>query len=164
MSNRLVLELDICRDCGECKAVCSYTYHAGNDGVAWLRELATYELTCRRCAERSCVNACPRDALEEQEDGRLRRYNLRCIGCQSCSHACPFGNLVPAAFLFRDTMCDFCQGRNVDVPECVRTCPEHAITYEDVAGPTDDLHLVGDHLAVRCRAWVKQEPVEEKKR
>ena len=163
MAKRLVLQLDTCRDCGECKAACTYQYHVDNDGVAWLRELATYELTCRRCTERACVHACPREALEEQADGRLKRYNMRCIGCLSCSHACPFGNLVPAAFLFRDTMCDFCQDRGVDVPECVRTCPEHAITYEEVQEGDADLHPVGEHLAVRCRAWQKREPVEVKK-
>jgi len=157
MAHRIVIDLDKCRECEDCTAACSYLYHPGNNGVAWLRELAAYELTCRRCELRSCIEACRNDALEQLDDGMLKRHNLRCVGCQSCNVACPFGTLVPAAFLFRETMCDFCRDRGVDVPTCVTTCPDDAITYEEVSGG-DDLHVIGDFLAVRARKWMKKEP------
>ena len=64
MSKRLVIDLDVCRDCAECPASCSYPYHGPNNGVARLRELAAYELVCRKCEVRSCVQACPVNAVE----------------------------------------------------------------------------------------------------
>jgi len=162
MAKRIVIDLDKCMAWGdESRATCSYLYHPGNNGVAWLRELAAYEVICRQCEQRSCIEACPTEALEQLDNGMLKRHNLRCIGCQSCVVACPFGTLVPAAFLFRGTMCDFCQGRGVEVPTCAETCSDDAIVYEDVTeGP--DVHLIGDHLAVRARKWLKKEPVAVK--
>jgi Fe-S-cluster-containing hydrogenase component 2 len=156
MGKRIVIDLDACTACEECTAECSYLYHPGNVGVAWLREMAAYELTCRRCDEKPCVAACPNDALEQIEDGILKRHNLRCVGCQSCNMACPFGTLVPAEFLFRGAMCDFCRDRDVEIPDCVSSCPEHALTFEDPA-PLPEMHMVGEHLAVRARKWAKKE-------
>ena len=163
MAQRLVVSLDTCRDCAECTATCSYPYHGDNNGIARLRELAGYELSCRRCEERLCVQACPNEALEEQENGDLKRYNMRCTGCLSCSHACPFGNIIPAALQFRDTMCDFCAGRDGETPECVRTCPEKAITMEEVSEEAPGIHLLGERLAVRSKVWQKIEPAEKTK-
>jgi len=162
MSERLTINLDLCRDCGQCMASCSYPHHDPNDGVARLRELVAQELTCRRCEARSCVLACPKEALEEDAEGIVRRHNMRCTGCLSCSMACPFGTLIPAALQFRDSMCDLCAGRDGGLPECARTCPENAITVEQISGEQDDLHLLGRNLAVRSVVWSKTEPAESK--
>ena len=156
MDKRIIVDLDACTNCEECTAECGYLYHPDNVGVAWLREMAAYELTCRQCEQRSCVTACPNDAIEQLDDGMLKRHNLRCTGCQSCNLACPFGTLVPAAFLFRGAMCDFCQGKDIETPLCVSSCPEHAIAYETPA-PASEIHMVGDHLAVRARKWAKKD-------
>ena len=162
MTRRLTIDLDKCRDCGECTAQCSYPYHhPSNSGVARLRELAAQELACRRCEVRSCVLACPNEALEEDAGKVLRRYNMRCTGCLSCSVACPFGTLVPAALQFRDSACDFCAGRDGEAPACARTCPEKAITVADVSDDADT-HLVGENLAVRSRVWQKVESTKSK--
>jgi len=161
MSKRLVIDLDVCRDCGECTAGCSYPYHPDNNGVARLRELAAQELICRKCETRACVEACPNEALEERPDGVLVRHNMRCTGCLSCSIACPFGTIVPAALQFHDMMCDFCAGRVDGTPECVATCPLEAIAFEELPAEVPDLHLLGEHLAVRLTVWQKVEPVGE---
>ena len=162
MSKRLVIELDTCRECPECTATCSYPYHAPNDGIAKLLELAAHEVACRRCEARSCVDACPNEALEADEDGVLRRYNMRCTGCLSCSVACPFGNILPAALQFDDNASDFCAGRHDGVPDCVSTCPLAALAYEEDPAEAPDLHLVGDHLAVRAAVWQRMEPAAER--
>lgn len=158
MSKRLVIDLDVCRDCAECTAECTYPYHPDNNGVARLRELAAQELVCRRCEARSCVQACPNEALEEQEDGTLRRWNMRCTGCLSCSHACPFGTIVPAALQFRDSACDFCAGLEGKAPSCIASCPLHAVSLEELTERQEGLHLLGDNLAVRTTLWQKTEP------
>jgi Fe-S-cluster-containing dehydrogenase component len=131
-----------------------------NDGVARLREIAAFELTCRRCDVRSCATACPNDALEIQEDGCLKRYNMRCTGCLSCSHACPFGNIIPAALQFYDNHCDFCARGGVSEPLCVATCPYDAVRMEEVSADEENLHVVSEMLAVRSLVWTKEEPAE----
>jgi Fe-S-cluster-containing hydrogenase component 2 len=158
MSEKLVINLDLCRDCAVCTAACAYPYHPSNNGVARLRELAAQELVCRRCEARSCVEACPNEALEQQADGALRRWNMRCTGCLSCSHACPFGTIIPAATQFRDSACDFCAGLEGKVPACAATCPLHAISLEEAPADAPGLHLLGENLAVRTTIWQKTEP------
>ncbi|MFP4029249.1 MAG: 4Fe-4S dicluster domain-containing protein [Candidatus Brocadiia bacterium] len=163
MEQRLQINLDICRECEDCTATCGYPYHHPNNGVARLRELAAQELTCRQCEVQSCVLACPNDALEKDEDGILRRYNMRCTGCLSCSVACPFGTLIPAALEFRDSFCDACADRGEgELPECARTCPEDAIVIGSVDEDEENVHLLGENLAVRSLVWQKKEPAESK--
>lgn len=160
MSRRLVIDMDVCRDCAECTASCSYPHHPDNNGIARLRELVAQEFVCRQCELRSCVEACPQDALEKDTEGVLRRYNMRCTGCLSCSVACPFGTLIPAALQFRDSMCDYCAGRVNGAPECVESCPENAISFADV-GEEPELHLLGENLAARATVWQKTETAGE---
>jgi carbon-monoxide dehydrogenase iron sulfur subunit len=164
MSKKLVIRLDVCSECLTCTAKCSYPYHPGNDGVARLRELAAQELTCRRCERRSCVDACPSEALEARDDGFLRRHTLRCTACLSCAHACPFGNILPVAFQFRGSLCDFCASprRHAGLPECVRTCPLGALAFEEVPEEEPDAYRVGDSLVIRSKVWQKIEPVAKR--
>jgi len=157
MSSRLVVDLDKCRDCDECTAACTYPYHGDNNGIARLREVAAFEITCRRCDARLCVEACPTEALQEREGGVLKRHNMRCTGCLSCALACPFGNVIPAALQFRDMACDFCAGRDGGSPECVSSCPLEALTVEDVSDEGENVHVLSDDLAVRAKAWQKIE-------
>jgi len=55
----------------------------GPKGIKSIAELVTYALVCRRCEEPHCVNACPFEALEQQENtshynGRARhRYRVQ---------------------------------------------------------------------------------------
>lgn len=158
----MVIDLDVCRDCPRCVITCSYPHHqyGGNCGIAWLREVAQYELTCRRCEERACIEACPVEALEKLEDGRLVRHNMRCIGCESCAHACPFGTMAFAALLFKDVSCDLCQGRGIEVPTCVATCPYGALRYEEVTVGADPrlVQVEAPRFVVRTVRFQRIEP------
>jgi Fe-S-cluster-containing dehydrogenase component len=94
-SRLLYIDLDVCTsgDCGSCNLKCSYaSLEKNNNGIASVAELATMVLVCRKCEEAHCVAACPVEALERRdEEGKvLVRHNLRCVGCTSCSHACPY--------------------------------------------------------------------------
>jgi Fe-S-cluster-containing dehydrogenase component len=153
MAKRLFIDLEELRKSKDLQTKCSYFYHPDNDGTLTLRELATYAVICRQCELANCVEACPKEALEKQPDGILKRYNLRCISCKSCSIACPFGTILPELIPFYTAGCDYCIGRKieVDVPDCVRSGPEKAIDYRDVKeDPENGIYFVGDHLAVRA--------------
>ena len=152
MAKRLFIDLEELRK-NEIPVKCSYLYHPDNNGVLTLRELATYAVICRQCELANCIEACPKEALEKQENGVLKRYNLRCIGCKSCSIACPFGTILPELLPFYTAGCDFCLGRTpeVDVPDCVKSSPGNAIEYREVEeDPKNGIYFVGEHLAVRA--------------
>ena len=106
------------------------------------------------------MDACPVEALEEREDGRLVRHNMRCVGCQSCVHACPFGTIAFAALPFLDSGCDLCEGRIADAPTCVPTCPYGALKYEEVEVETDPLlyQVEEPRFVVRTVRFQRTEP------
>ncbi|MFW6180591.1 MAG: 4Fe-4S dicluster domain-containing protein, partial [Spirochaetota bacterium] len=112
---RLFVDLDLCAsgECESCVIRCSYFYHPVNNGILSVAELAAYYLVCRRCEEPHCVNACPVEALEQQDEKEklLIRHNMRCISCKSCSHACPYGTIYPENVPCLVHACDFCLDR-----------------------------------------------------
>jgi Fe-S-cluster-containing hydrogenase component 2 len=110
VAKRLFIDLNKCDGCDKCAVKCAYFYRsqAADHGVLALREMAAFALVCRRCEDPSCVAACKFEALERQGDGVLKRHNLRCVSCKSCSHACPFGTIYPETLPFYVSACDFC--------------------------------------------------------
>jgi Fe-S-cluster-containing dehydrogenase component len=160
---RLFINLDVCASgkCGRCEVQCSYFYHPGNNGIFSLAELATYALVCRRCEEPHCVNACPRDALEQQkEKGKLlMRHTMRCVSCKSCSHACPYGTIYPELVPLIAHNCDFCLDRRdqPSQPLCVATCSNGALSLKRAdAKLEDNTFLVGDNLIVHSTHWQRE--------
>ena len=157
---RLLIDLNTCDECETCTIDCGAFYRAKmiDHGVLSLREMATFLLMCRRCEDPSCVAACRFEALERQDDGVLKRYNLRCVSCKCCSHACPFGTIYPEALPFYVTQCDFCVATADQEPPCVPSCEKKAISFEEIGDKEEaDLHLVGDNLAVRAATWNKKD-------
>lgn len=155
---RLFVDLEICRKCEECTAKCSYPYHPENKGVISLLEMVTAMEVCRKCEEAPCVAACPKEALEKQADGNLKRYSMRCIGCNTCTLACPFGTMYPEIIPYLGSQCDYCAGRLGDgeEPLCVKTCPEGAVKFIEVEESEEkNIHFVGDNLAVHAIPWKK---------
>lgn len=159
---RLFIDLDICArgKCKECEIKCSYFYHPENSGIISVVELATYALVCRKCEEPHCVNACPVEALEQQEekdkDKVLVRHNMRCISCKSCSHACPYGTIYPELVPLLGQSCDFCLDRRNEKSEplCIKSCSYGALSLKDAdAKPDENTFLVGDNLIVHSTHW-----------
>lgn len=138
---------------------CSYWYRACADehGILKLREFVTFLLVCRACENPSCETACPVDALERQDDGTMKRYNLRCISCKSCCQACPFGVIYQDTVPFYDKQCDYCLRAGITEPSCVASCAQDAIHFCEVEeDPDENIYVVNDSLAVRAPKWEKQ--------
>ena len=60
-----------CKECGQCYDACPYN--------------AIVDIM------RPCRRACPVDAIQAGEDGRVRIDDEKCIRCGSCISGCPFG-------------------------------------------------------------------------
>lgn len=154
------VDLDICSTrCTKCVVGCSYYYHPENNGIYPLRELLTYMLICRKCEEAHCVNSCPQNAIEKKEDNILKRYYMRCIGCKSCVHACPYGTIYPELVPYINSKCDLCLDRRnqKDQPVCINTCPYGALSVKDTE--TDEekhIYAVADNIVVHSTHWIRE--------
>ena len=91
---------------------------------------------CMHCERPACVAACPPHALSKTPEGPVVYDETKCIGCRSCSAACPFGiptyeslKTTPARSVIRK--CNFCADRvsNGLLPACAKACPSHGITF-----------------------------------
>jgi Fe-S-cluster-containing dehydrogenase component len=67
------------------------------------------------------TKACHQDA----ETLRVLIGPTKCIGCQSCVNACPFGHAHYDGIARVSAKCDCCDGE----PECARVCEPGAISY-----------------------------------
>lgn len=97
-------------------------------------------LSCMHCEAPACVEACPQGAISKRdEDGMVVVDKSLCIGCKTCSTACPFGvpdylELEDGGFLM--DKCDGCVslGRAGDeAPRCVNSCPTKALHFGTLA-------------------------------
>ncbi len=158
---RLLVDLEKLYSCEKPTAKCSYYYHPGNDGVIRLREIGQFRYICRKCEEAPCINACPKEALEKDSDGTVKRYTMRCVSCKSCSLACPFGTIPLETVPYITSQCDECIDRcKKDEPLCAKTCSvDGAVKFIDVKpSEKDDIYLVGKNIAVYAKAWKKLHP------
>jgi ferredoxin len=81
---------------------------------------------------RLCAEVCPADAIKRTEDGVVQTARKpRCIACDNCVLACPFG--VPKMNTRMNLMmkCDMCYDRtSVGLkPMCASVCPSQALAF-----------------------------------
>ncbi len=88
---------------------------------------------CNHCSEPACTKACPTGAMHKRKDnGLVLVDDSICIGCESCSRACPYD--APQIDTERKVMtkCDGCYDR-LDAgkkPICVEACPLRALDFD----------------------------------
>lgn len=98
----------------------------------------TVPVVCMHCESPTCAEVCPADAIKRSADGRVMTARKpRCIGCNNCVLACPFG--VPKMMVRFDLMmkCDMCYDRTSTGrrPMCATVCPSGALYY----GPREEV-------------------------
>lgn len=158
---RLFIDLEKLYNCDGASAECSYYYRDKNAGITRLREIAQFLYICRRCENAPCINSCPKEALEKDKDGLVKRNTMRCVSCKSCSLACPFGIIPPETVPYITSQCDICMDRSdKEEPVCVKTCSvKDAVKFIEVEeSEKDDIYLIGKHVAVHARPWKKYHP------
>jgi len=131
-----------CIGCRACEAACrECDTHKGEsmimiDFVDRGVSVATQPTLCMHCEDpvAPCAQVCPAQAIFISEEGVVQQADpSRCIGCQNCVYACPFG--VPKFDLEARLMkkCNLCYDRTVQglQPWCAQACPTSAIWYGD---------------------------------
>ena len=92
----------------------------------------TVPVVCMHCDSPTCAEVCPADAIKRTEDGIVQSARKpRCIACNNCVLACPFG--VPKMLDDEALMmkCDMCYDRTSvgKKPMCATVCPSGALTF-----------------------------------
>ena len=84
------------------------------------------------CDSPTCAEVCPADAIKRTPDGVVQSARKpRCIACNNCVLACPFG--VPKMKVEFELMmkCDMCYDRSSIglKPMCASVCPSQALFF-----------------------------------
>jgi len=92
----------------------------------------TVPVVCMHCDTPTCAEVCPADAIKRTPDGVVQTARKpRCIACNNCVLACPFG--VPKMNTGMSLMmkCDMCYDRTSvgKKPWCATVCPSQALFY-----------------------------------
>jgi Fe-S-cluster-containing dehydrogenase component len=102
------------------------------DYVDRSRSTQTLPVICMHCDSPTCAEVCPADAIKRTQDGIVQTARKpRCIACNNCVLACPFG--VPKMNTRMNLMmkCDMCYDRtSVGLkPMCASVCPSQALAF-----------------------------------
>ena len=102
---------------------------AAEGGAKPARDFYYLPIQCQHCENPACVAVCPTEASHKLPDGTIQIDKSKCIGCQFCAMACPYG--IPG-FGEDGKMqkCDACIERQKAglKPACVKVCPTGALT------------------------------------
>lgn len=170
----LVIDLDTCVGCHACAVACKQWNTSGTTGPltdydpygakpsgVWFNRIRHFEvdeypnnktinapMSCMHCDDAACVTVCPTGAsYKREEDGIVLVDQSKCMGCNLCAWACPYG----ARELDEDSgvmkKCTLCVDRIYDEklpveerqPACVMTCPTHARFFGDFDDPDSEV-------------------------
>ena len=146
----IVTDLNKCVGCLACSVACK----AVNDvpiGSFWNKvlrigpnpvgeggfpEIDLYFLPvqCQHCENPECVAVCPTEASHVLEDGTVQIDKSKCIGCQFCAMACPYG----VRYLNEEERvvekCTLCEQKisQGELPQCVSQCGGLARFFGDL--------------------------------
>ena len=151
---RIIVNLDLCIGCHSCSAACHYGHHNQTNLVSGnVEDIAEIPANCRHCLNPACMASCPSNALFKDEHDFVRRANLLCIGCRSCSLACPFGVIGYEFTRHISPKCDLCIDRVVEgkIPRCVSACTSNALQFVEMAREAIPETLVGGRIVAHSK-------------
>jgi len=174
----LVIDLDVCVGCHACAIACKewnasgttapltdYQPYGAEPSGVWFNRIRSYEvgeypnnktinfpMSCMHCEDADCVTVCPTGAsYKRAEDGIVLVDQNKCMGCNYCSWACPYGGRELDRESGTMKKCTLCVDRIYDLqipieerqPACVLTCPAHARMFGDLDDPGSAVSSVG---------------------
>jgi Fe-S-cluster-containing dehydrogenase component len=153
VQNEFFIDPSRCIGCNACVQACSECdTHRGYsmlqlDYIDQGRSPQTVPVVCMHCDSPTCAEVCPADAIKRMEDGVVQSARKpRCIACNNCVLACPFG--VPKMHTEMRLMmkCDMCYDRTSvgNKPMCATVCPSQALYF----GTREEIERLAAHVRV----------------
>lgn len=154
MKKSLVIDLDRCSGCDSCIVACKFENNI-DLGEYWNRvltvgptgthpnvEMYWLPMQCQQCENPQCVAVCPTGAsYRDQQTGVVLVDKSKCIGCQYCMMACPYGvrsfNKTEKV-VEKCTLCSHITSDGTSVPACVHNCATGARMFGDLDDPSSD--------------------------
>ncbi len=95
---------------------------------------------CKHCANASCLEVCPTNAIIRTEFDTVFIQQDVCNGCRNCISACPYSVIGYNQATGTAQKCTMCYDRlqNNLTPACAKACPTESIKF----GNLDDLRQV----------------------
>lgn len=161
-----------CIGCKTCMVACIRS-HTGSEVTGPRLQLVTTRkvsapISCHHCIDAPCVKSCPTGCLYS-DGSRVGIREEKCIGCQNCVLACPFGAIAigskPKVELFGGisfgagqepvvVKCDLCVGRNGG-PACVEACPTEGPHLADDAFLSSEAALKHSKAAKTAESFME---------
>jgi Fe-S-cluster-containing dehydrogenase component len=170
----LVIDLDTCVGCHACATACKelngasaisgplsdYDPYGADPSGVWFNRVRHYEvgqypdsktvnfpMSCLHCEEAACVSVCPTGASYKRADGIVLVDQDKCMGCNLCAWACPYGARELDDVSGCMKKCTLCVDRIDDAalpveerqPACVLACPTHARHFGDFDDPQSNV-------------------------
>ena len=112
----------------------------------------TVPLQCMHCEDAPCVKVCPTGASQKMADGTVQIDKSKCIGCQFCAMACPYG----VRYLNQEERvvekCTLCEQRisQGELPQCVAQCGARARFFGDLEQGVDGFEAPAHPSELSC--------------
>jgi len=137
----------------------AYFYPSLNvNGLKTIRELATFRFTCRKCEDAPCIDVCPADALDKDEDGLVERHTNLCVSCKSCVTICPFGTMMTDFFKHhrnRDLLYDLKDEREVE--KFIKACPAGTVMLtDDDESPEVNIYRLNEKVLIKDYLYITE--------
>lgn len=97
-------------------------------------EMYYLPVSCQHCEKPSCCEVCPTGASHKLENGTVQVDKDKCIGCQFCVMACPYGVRYlneTEGVVEKCTRC-YQKTENGELPACVVSCGGRARWFGDL--------------------------------
>ena len=159
MQYGIVTDLNRCVGCLACSAACKMV-NGVQPGDFWIKtlrigpnpipggsgdypdvEMYFLPIQCQHCADPECVKVCPTEASHKLADGTVQVDKAKCIGCQFCAMACPYG----VRYLNEEERvvekCTLCEQKisQGELPQCVAQCGGRARFFGDMEQGIDQM-------------------------
>lgn len=155
MSKKLLIDLLALREMENIPAEIVMNPDQHNASFKTIRELATFQFTCRHCENAPCIQACPTSALDKDKDGLVYRAINLCIRCKSCIVACPFGTMMDDLFQVKTSGQRFIKLDNEqDMEEFAGFFPEQVVrVVEREENPAENIYQLNDRILIKELKW-----------
>jgi len=155
----LLVDVSKCTGCKSCVVGCK-NWHGipgGEQGRIRIMDMTTGEypnvsrwifpVMCMQCDYPPCVSVCRYDAGFIDTHGIVSVDPKKCVGCELCTLACPYGARTMGQKGKAAKGCDLCMDRVQagQLPYCVETCPTDALIFGDLDDPQSAISRLIQH-------------------